>query len=161
LGSKLVLVGRDENELDQTIQSCSAESKNNVFDAKSFHKKILDISYNVYYFKILKVVGDLTNLSVCKKVVDDAVQKFGKISILVRNDENKFYFSTLTDFKTHLTIKFKQVNSAGILKGGSIETMKMEDYEHSMNVNVKSVINLTQLCVPFLIAEKGNYCNNS
>jgi NADP-dependent 3-hydroxy acid dehydrogenase YdfG len=31
LGSKLVLVGRDENELDQTIQSCNPESKSSVF----------------------------------------------------------------------------------------------------------------------------------
>jgi hypothetical protein len=33
----------------------------------------------------LKVVGDLTNLNICKKVVEDAVQKFGKINILVRD----------------------------------------------------------------------------
>jgi len=92
LGSKLVLVGRDENELDQTIQSCSAESKNNVFDAKLFHSNLLVVGYNGFYFKILKVVGDLTNLNVCKKVVDDAVQKFGKINILVRDEEDKTFF---------------------------------------------------------------------
>ena len=46
----------------------------------------------VLYFKILKVVGDLTNLNVCKKVVDDAVQKFGKINILVRDEEDKTFF---------------------------------------------------------------------
>ena len=31
LGSKLVLVGRDEKALDETIQSCSPQSKINVF----------------------------------------------------------------------------------------------------------------------------------
>ncbi len=31
----------------------------------------------------------------------------------------------------------------------------MEDYEDSMEINVKSVINLTKLCLPYLVAEKG------
>lgn len=31
LGSKLVLVGRDEKALDETIQSCVTESKDDVF----------------------------------------------------------------------------------------------------------------------------------
>ena len=33
--------------------------------------------------KIVKVVGDITSALICKKVVDDAVQAFGKINILV------------------------------------------------------------------------------
>ncbi len=48
-----------------------------------------------------------------------------------------------------------------MLKGGSIETMRMEDYEYSMNVNVKSVITLTQLSLAHLIAEKGAVVYNS
>jgi NAD(P)-dependent dehydrogenase (short-subunit alcohol dehydrogenase family) len=47
------------------------------------------------------------------------------------------------------------------LKGGSILTMKMEDYDLSMDTNVKSIINLTQLCVPHLIATKGTIVNVS
>jgi NAD(P)-dependent dehydrogenase (short-subunit alcohol dehydrogenase family) len=44
---------------------------------------------------------------------------------------------------------------------GSIETMKMEDYEETMEINVSSVIKLTQLCVPHLIAQKGAIVNVS
>ena len=36
-----------------------------------------------------------------------------------------------------------------------LKNMKMEDYEDSMEINVKSIIHLTQLCLPYLIAEKG------
>lgn len=75
------------------------------------------------------MTGDLTNSEFCKKVVDDAIKSFGRISILV--------------------------NSAGIIKTGSIETMKIQDYEDMMKINVTSIINLTQLCLPHIIAEKG------
>ena len=54
-----------------------------------------------------------------------------------------------------------KVNCAGLLKAGSIETMKMEDFEYSMNVNVKAVIVLTQTCLPYLIKEKGSIVNVS
>lgn len=111
LGSSLVLIGRSEEALNETITSCQPETS------------------------ILKVTGDLTNNEFCKTVVDLAIQKFGKINVLV--------------------------NSAGILKTGGLETLKMQDYDDSMDLNVKSVINLTQLCLPYLIAEKGSIVNVS
>ncbi|CAF0705965.1 unnamed protein product [Brachionus calyciflorus] len=113
LGSKLVLVGRDEKALDETISQCNPEIKND----------------------ILKVAGDLNCADTCKNIVEQAVNRFGVINILV--------------------------NAAGILKSGSLENMKMEDYELSMNTNVKSAINLTQLCLPYLIKEKGSVVNVS
>ncbi len=48
-----------------------------------------------------------------------------------------------------------------MLNTGSIETMRMEDYDTIMNLNVRSVIFLTQLCVPHIIKEKGNIVNVS
>ena len=81
------------------------------------------------FFKIVKVVGDLTVDSVIKNVVDECIKVFGKINILV--------------------------NSAGIIKFGHIENMNFTDYNEVMNANVTSVIKLTQMCVPHLIAEKG------
>ncbi|RNA22148.1 3-oxoacyl-[acyl-carrier- ] reductase -like [Brachionus plicatilis] len=113
LGSKLVLVGRDESALDQTITLCNPELKND----------------------IIKVSGDLCNSDTCKKIVEQAVNKFGTINILV--------------------------NAAGILKAGSLENMKMEDYDLSMDTNVKSAMILTQLCLPYLIKEKGSVVNVS
>lgn len=47
------------------------------------------------------------------------------------------------------------------MKPGNLESMKMEDYDLTMNINVSSVINLTQLCLPYLIAEKGSIVNVS
>jgi NAD(P)-dependent dehydrogenase (short-subunit alcohol dehydrogenase family) len=53
------------------------------------------------------------------------------------------------------------VNCAGILKGGSIETMKIEDYELSMTLNVNAAIHLTRFSLPYLIKEKGSIVNVS
>jgi NADP-dependent 3-hydroxy acid dehydrogenase YdfG len=54
-----------------------------------------------------------------------------------------------------------QVNSAGILIPGSIETAKLEDYDRQMNTNVRSLLVLTQLAVPHLVKTKGNVVNVS
>ena len=48
-----------------------------------------------------------------------------------------------------------------MLKSGSLETMKMEDYDQIMNVNVRTIVYLTQLCIPHLIQEKGSIVNVS
>lgn len=113
LGAKLVLVGRDENALNQTTQQCNPNT----------------------HADILKVVGDLSNPEVCKQVVMECIQKHGRVNILV--------------------------NSAGIMQPGSIETMNMDDYDRTMDINVKSVIHLTQNCLPHLIATKGSIVNVS
>ncbi|RNA22147.1 3-oxoacyl-[acyl-carrier- ] reductase -like [Brachionus plicatilis] len=111
LGSKLVLNGRNEKNLAETVQLC--ENKNN----------------------IVQIVGDLTDSQIQRLILKICVEKFGRIDVLV--------------------------NNAGILQNGGIENLKMEDYENLMNVNVKSVISLTQLCLPYLIESKGSVVNVS
>lgn len=113
LGAKLVIVGRNEEALNETIKSCGEERRDD----------------------ILKVVGDICNDEVNKRVVEECLKKFGQIDVLV--------------------------NAAGVLKGGGIENLKMEDYESTMNINVTSLIKLTQNCVPHIIKQKGSIVNVS
>jgi NADP-dependent 3-hydroxy acid dehydrogenase YdfG len=49
------------------------------------------------------------------------------------------------------------VNNAGIAKYGTLLEINETDYDNIMNTNLKSVVFLTQLCVPHLIATKGKY----
>ncbi|KAG8011888.1 Tropinone reductase 2 [Nibea albiflora] len=44
---------------------------------------------------------------------------------------------------------------------GSIETTDLAQYDKIMNINVRSVYHLTQLCVPHLIKTKGSIVNVS
>ncbi len=53
------------------------------------------------------------------------------------------------------------MNSAGIIKFGNIETMSLSDYDETMNANVRSIVQLTGLCVPHLIQTKGTVVNVS
>ncbi|XP_048858837.1 3-oxoacyl-[acyl-carrier-protein] reductase FabG [Brienomyrus brachyistius] len=81
------------------------------------------------------VPGDLTNEEAVKSVVEQTVSHFGRLDVLV--------------------------NSAGILAMGSIETTNLAQFDQVMNVNVRSVYHLTQLCVPHLIQTKGSIVNVS
>ena len=53
-----------------------------------------------------------------------------------------------------------KVNNAGATKAGNLANLKMEDFDFTMNLDVKAVINLTQKCMPELIKQKGfNHLN--
>jgi NAD(P)-dependent dehydrogenase (short-subunit alcohol dehydrogenase family) len=53
------------------------------------------------------------------------------------------------------------VNAAGIIGTGDIESTGLADFDHMMNVNLRSAFRLTQLAVPHLAARKGNVVNVS
>lgn len=85
---------------------------------------------------IIKVqLGDVNETSQVDRIVSETVQHFGQIDVLV--------------------------NSAGIIKSGTIETTTAEDWDKMMNINVRSVFNLIQRCIPHLTPVKGNIVNVS
>ncbi len=53
------------------------------------------------------------------------------------------------------------VNNAGIVVGGPIEAVTMEDWRHQFEVNVFGQIRVTQLCLPMLRESKGRIVNIS
>ena len=53
------------------------------------------------------------------------------------------------------------VNAAGIIANGSVENTTLADYDLMMNINVRSVFQLTQLALPSIIERKGNIVNVS
>jgi NAD(P)-dependent dehydrogenase (short-subunit alcohol dehydrogenase family) len=53
------------------------------------------------------------------------------------------------------------VNAAGIIANGTIENTSLDDYDLMMNINVRSVLQLTQLVLPSIIERKGNIVNVS
>ncbi|XP_068461402.1 3-oxoacyl-[acyl-carrier-protein] reductase FabG-like [Clinocottus analis] len=83
----------------------------------------------------LLVPGDLTDEETVRKMVEKTVGHFGRLDVLI--------------------------NNAGILVMGSIETSDLAQYDRVMNINVRAVYHLTQLCVPHLIKTKGSIVNVS
>ncbi|XP_006813822.1 3-oxoacyl-[acyl-carrier-protein] reductase FabG-like [Saccoglossus kowalevskii] len=85
--------------------------------------------------KPLLVTGDITSNEVVKNLVDSTVNHYGKLDILV--------------------------NNAGIIELGTIETTTLEQFDKMMDINVRSVFNLTSLSVPHLIKSQGSIVNVS
>src|SRR5262245_44150513 len=53
------------------------------------------------------------------------------------------------------------VNAAGIIANGTIENTSLADFDLMMNINVRSLFQLTQLALPSIIERKGNIVNVS
>lgn len=82
---------------------------------------------------VLSVQADVGTMEGCQLIIDKTVEKFGGIDVLV--------------------------NAAGMVVDGSVETANIEDWDRSMDVNVKSVFLLSRLAMPYLRKTKGSIVN--
>ncbi len=80
-------------------------------------------------------LADVTETSQVDRLVTETIEHFGRIDVLV--------------------------NSAGMIKTGSIEDTTLDDWDKMMNVNLRSMFYLMQKCVPHLVDSKGNIVNVS
>uniref|UniRef100_UPI00398EB3F6 3-oxoacyl-[acyl-carrier-protein] reductase FabG n=1 Tax=Pristiophorus japonicus TaxID=55135 RepID=UPI00398EB3F6 len=113
LGVKLALNGRNVENLTKVGKACEEAGQ----------------------YQPLLLPGDLTDEESVKKVVEETVNHYGQLDVLV--------------------------NSAGILAMGTIETTTLDQFDHIMNINVRSIYQLTRLAVPHLIQSKGCIINVS
>ena len=82
---------------------------------------------------VIAVQADVGTMEGCEQIIRETVDKFGGIDVLV--------------------------NAAGIVVDGSVETADMDDWDRSMNTNVKSVFMLSRLAMPYLRKIKGSIVN--
>lgn len=81
-----------------------------------------------------QIVADVTKDA--KRIVDETIKHFdGKLDVLV--------------------------NNAGIVIQDTVETANLAEFDRIFDTNVRSIITLTQLCVPHLEKTKGNVVNVS
>src|SRR5688500_15839062 len=85
--------------------------------------------------QIMPVAADVTRGDDRARLVEEAARRWGRLDILV--------------------------NAAGILEGGSIDTTTIEDWDRTMDVNVRSLFELTRLSIPHLVAARGTILNLS
>ena len=90
--------------------------------------QILHSGGTAYFFQ-----GDVGKEEVCRALVQAAIDRFGRLDVLV--------------------------NAAGIVVGGSVETASIEDWDRSMDCNVKSVFLLSRYAMPHLRKTKGCIVN--
>ena len=82
---------------------------------------------------VIAVQADVGTLEGCEAIIEKTVEKFGRIDVLV--------------------------NAAGIVVDGSVETAELDDWDRSMNTNVKSVFMLSRLAMPYLRESRGSIVN--
>lgn len=78
---------------------------------------------------------DVTAEGAAERIVGDAVMESGKIDVLV--------------------------NSAGIIRSGSIMNTSIHEFDYMMDINLRSIFLLMQTALPFLKESKGNIVNVS
>lgn len=83
-------------------------------------------NYNV---KCLAVQGDVSNFDDTKRLVDEVINEFGAIDVLV--------------------------NNAGITKDMLILRMQKEDFESVINVNLTGTFNVTKNVVPYMMKKRS------
>ena len=80
-------------------------------------------------------LADVTESSQIDRIVSDTLAHLGRIDVLV--------------------------NSAGIISNGTIETTPLDEWDKMMTINLRSVFQLSEKCVPHLIKSKGSIVNVS
>lgn len=85
--------------------------------------------------KAIALTADVTEANDINRALETAVKTFGHLDILV--------------------------NAAGHISSGTIENTSLEAWDAMMNVNLRAVFQLMQLCVPHLVETKGNIVNIS
>jgi NAD(P)-dependent dehydrogenase (short-subunit alcohol dehydrogenase family) len=78
---------------------------------------------------------DVTNGEQGQSAIDEAINRFGRLDVLV--------------------------NAAGHISSGSIENTSLASWDAMMNVNLRAVFQLMQAAAPHLIKTKGNIVNVS
>uniref|UniRef100_A0AC35FCM0 Uncharacterized protein n=1 Tax=Panagrolaimus sp. PS1159 TaxID=55785 RepID=A0AC35FCM0_9BILA len=127
-------------------------------------KKTIDLILNsgISKDRIHSVRGDITNETVLKSLIDETIKKFGKIDVLINNvglaGKEALIDETIKKFGK-IDVLINNVGLAG--KEGEKNPRSMENLDYILNVNLKSIIALTELAIPHLEKTKGNIVNVS
>ena len=84
---------------------------------------------------IRPMLADVTEVSQADRLVTESLDSFGRIDVLV--------------------------NSAGIIKSGTLENTTLDEWDKMLNVNLRAIFYLCQKVLPALEASKGSIVNVS
>src|SRR5215510_8221190 len=103
-----------------------------------------------------KVAAAGRKKDILSKIAGPKIKTYA-VDLLDERETGGFVQSVLRDFGGIDVL----VNAAGIIANGTIENTTLADYDLMMNINVRSVFQLTQLALPSIIERKGNIVNVS
>lgn len=101
---------------------------NYVSEKTDVNKLESDLSQNGKV-EVLCIKCDVTDFNSCQEMVKEAVNKFGKIDVLI--------------------------NNAGITKDNLLMRMKEEDFDKVINVNLKGTFNMTKNVISYMMKKRS------
>ena len=105
------------------------EGANIVLNATSeIDQDVLEL-FTPYPGEVLSVVGDISKFEVAESLVEQTIEKFSKIDVLI--------------------------NNAGITRDGLVLKMKEKDFDDVIDVNLKGCFNLIRFVSPYMIRQKS------
>lgn len=104
---------------------------NIVLNYRSSEDKAIEVEEQIKELgvEVLRVKGDISNISDVENLINTAKERFGKIDIMV--------------------------NNAGITKDTLILRMKEEDFDSVIDVNLKGVFNCLKTVTPVMVKQRG------
>ena len=84
--------------------------------------------FKQYGSEVLMEKADVSNYAECEKMVTSAIEKFGRIDVLV--------------------------NNAGVTRDNLLMRMKEEDFDKVISINLKGTFNLTKLVTPYMMKRR-------
>jgi len=134
---KVAIVTGASSGIGRSTAALFAENGANVVAVGRNEKELTKLCHEISPDKgAIKVqLADVNELTQLERIVSETVASFGKIDVLV--------------------------NSAGIIKNGTVEDTTLDDWDRMMHINLRSIFLLMQKCVPYLAKTKGNVVNVS
>ncbi len=134
---KVIIVTGASSGIGRASALLFANKGSNVVAVGRNEKELGELSKNIKSKNgSIKVhLADMTEMSQLERIVSETIHSLGQIDVLV--------------------------NSAGVIKGGSIEDTTLDDWDKMFQLNLRSVFALSQKCVPYLTQTKGNIVNVS
>ena len=127
---KVALITGASRGIGKAIAKKFAENNYNLIINYTSDKIDLDVLRKEFEkAEILFVKADVSKYDQCEDMVKQAIEKFGKIDVLV--------------------------NNAGITRDNLLMRMKEEDFDSVINVNLKGTYNVTKNVVPYMMKKRS------
>jgi NADP-dependent 3-hydroxy acid dehydrogenase YdfG len=134
-GKVVVITGASSGLGEATARLLSAEGASVVLGARRVDRiQSLAHELNAKGGKALAIATDVTHVEQVKKLVDSAVQKFGRIDVMI--------------------------NNAGIMPHSPLERLKIDDWNRTIDVNIKGVLYGIAAALPYMKQQKAGHIIN-
>ena len=134
-GKVVVITGASSGLGEATARLLSAEGATVLLGARRAERiQSLADELNRGGGKALAITTDVTQLDEVKRLVDSAVQTYGRIDVML--------------------------NNAGLMPHSPLERLKVEDWDQMIDVNIKGVLYGIAAALPYMKAQKSGHIIN-